>query len=325
MRRSRYPRNRDPVFSKKFTLLLIFLAIAAAGFAIYIVFFSYPRVADINQPSDLYETNNYYENEYYPSSEPYYLDETYTPTEVYDPVGAYSPSATHTPSETYTPSGTHTPSETYPPSETYRPTETGFVLLTTVDNYLLPWYLKLVNRYNYLQNDFEPNLAYVGWGHYFDARAYTALLDMLASARNYGLSPIVASAFRSVTRQTELFNNQVQRHINNGYDWDDAFEMARRVVAYPGTSEHNLGLAVDIVALSYQNLTANQAYTPEGMWLAQNSYRYGFVLRYPYDKQDITNIIFEPWHFRYVGIEAATEMFYRDLVLEEFVSEILTR
>jgi len=143
---------------------------------------------------------------------------------------------------------------------------------------------------------------------------------MLASAREYGLNPIVASSFRSVSRQTYLFNRQVQRNLDNGYSDEDAFEYARRVVAYPGTSEHNLGLAVDIVAHSYHGLTAAQGYTAEGLWLAANSYRYGFVLRYPYHKQHITNIIFEPWHFRYVGEASARVMFENDWVLEEYVS-----
>ena len=200
-------------------------------------------------------------------------------------------------------------------------------LLTQVDNTLLPWYLKLVNRYNFLDYYFYPQLTYlgVGGGHMFDTRAYRALLDMLESARSEGLDPIIASSFRSVSRQTYLFDRQVQRQIDAGLSAEEAFEAARRVVAYPGTSEHNLGLAVDIVSNSYHGLTANQASTPEGIWLAANSYRYGFVVRYPYYQQHITNIIFEPWHFRYVGIPAATEMFERGLVLEEFVSELLAQ
>ena len=201
---------------------------------------------------------------------------------------------------------------------------TDFTMLSEVDNTQLPWYLKLVNRYNFLTYCFMPNLTPIGNGHYFDSRAYASLLAMLASAREEGLAPIVASSFRSVERQTTLFNNQVQRQRDAGLSQADAIEAARRVVAYPGTSEHNLGLAVDIVALSYQHLTPAQGQTPEGRWLAQNSHRYGFVLRYPYDKQHITNIIYEPWHFRYVGVASATTMFELGLVLEEYVSKRLT-
>ena len=194
-----------------------------------------------------------------------------------------------------------------------------------VDYEYLPWNLTLVNRYNILPANFEPYLAYIGNGHYFDARAADSLLLMLESARSQGLSPLVVSAHRSIARQTMLFERQLNRRLDQGMAFDDAFDAARRVVAYPGESEHNLGLAVDIVATHYLNLTPSFGQTPEGLWLAQNSHRYGFVLRYPYHKQDITNIIYEPWHFRYVGVPHATEMFERDLVLEEYVEMLIFR
>ena len=193
-----------------------------------------------------------------------------------------------------------------------------------VNNDLLPWNLVLVNRYNFLEEDFVPPLASIGGGHYFDARAADALLGMLESARSEGLSPIVLSPYRSIARQRTLFDNQVNRQIEAGLSQEAAFESARRVVAYPGSSEHNLGLGVDIVADNYRNLTANFGQTPEGIWLAENAHRYGFVLRYPYHKQDITNIIYEPWHFRYVGTPHAERMFEEDMVLEEYVLEFLS-
>jgi len=133
----------------------------------------------------------------------------------------------------------------------------------------------------------------------------------------------VVSSHRSVARQTTLFQNQLNRRLADGLDFDEAFDAARRVVAYPGESEHNLGLAVDIVSDEHRSLNAAFGQTPEGIWLAQNSYRYGFVLRYPDHKQDITNIIYEPWHFRYVGVAHATEMFERDLVLEEYIELLI--
>ncbi|MCL2376433.1 MAG: M15 family metallopeptidase [Defluviitaleaceae bacterium] len=187
----------------------------------------------------------------------------------------------------------------------------------------LPWNLTLVNRYNFLPADFAPPLSSIGGGHYFDARAADSLVAMLDSARSQGLAPLVVSSHRSIAHQTTLFTNQLNRRLQEGMSHEDAFDAARRVVAYPGSSEHNLGLAVDIVANNYRNLTAAFGQTPEGIWLAQNSWRYGFVLRYPYHKQDITHIIYEPWHFRYVGAEHATTMFELDLVLEEYIEQIL--
>ena len=192
-----------------------------------------------------------------------------------------------------------------------------------VDYAYLPWNLTLVNRYNVLPADFEPYLSYIGGGHWFDARAADSLVAMLDSARSQGLAPIVTSAHRSIARQTVLFENQLNRRLNEGLAFDDAFDAARRVVAYPGESEHNLGLAVDIVAYHYRGLTASFGQTPEGIWLAQNAHRYGFVLRYPYHKQDITHIIYEPWHFRYVGVTHATRMFELDLVLEEYIELLI--
>ena len=192
-----------------------------------------------------------------------------------------------------------------------------------VDNNLLPWNLTLVNRYNFLDISFEPELEPIGNGLYFDARAAESLFAMLESARKEGLRPIAVSAHRSIERQRTLFENQLRHRLTDGLSFDAAFDAARRVVAYPGTSEHNLGLAVDIVSSHHNTLNSAFGNTNEGIWLAQNSYKYGFILRYPYDKQHITNIIYEPWHFRYVGIEHATAMFERGLVLEEYVIEFL--
>ncbi|MDR2166393.1 MAG: M15 family metallopeptidase [Clostridiales bacterium] len=196
------------------------------------------------------------------------------------------------------------------------PVPPGFV----ADNAALPWSLTLLNRYNFLNEDFVvPEAVSVGDGHYFDSRAAASLLEMLDAAREEGLVPIIASATRSIERQRILFENQIARNIEAGMNSEDAFEQARRVVAYPGSSEHNLGLGVDIVAYHYRNLTAAFGQTPEGIWLAQNAHNFGFVLRYPDHKQEITNIIYEPWHFRYVGAQHSIFMFENDVVLEEYV------
>jgi len=192
------------------------------------------------------------------------------------------------------------------------------------DYIVLPWNLTLVNRYNILPDGFRPTTRHVENGHYFDERAADSLLEMLASARSEGLSPMMVSGHRGIDRQRTLFHNQYNRQRDRGLNHEDAFDAARRVVAYPGESEHNLGLAVDIVATNYTSLTASFGQRPEGLWLANNSWRYGFVLRYPYDKQHVTHIIYEPWHFRYVGREHARIMFEHDLVLEEYIALLLT-
>jgi len=93
-------------------------------------------------------------------------------------------------------------------------------------------------------------------------------------------------------------------------------------VALPGTSEHQTGLAVDIVDAGYQSLDEKQERTAVQQWLMKNSWRYGFILRYPNHKSDITGIYYEPWHYRYVGKEAAKEIYEKDICLEEYIKEI---
>ena len=319
MNYTRYPqRRREPVLSGRFIAFLAVFTMIAFGIMLFFIMRIDQREAahNIDLANLPYDEELPYEPETPGTASVDVLNEAPTPPDdeiTYD--GGYT--------NNYNPDddgGTLAPPPDY---YHYNPPSTSPI--TTVDNSRLPWYLKLVNRYNFLDYHFMPQLTPIGGGHYFDSRAYHQLLAMLDSARYDGLSPIVVSSFRSVSRQTYLFNRRVQRFIDYGYNEYDAFEYARRIVAYPGSSEHNLGLAVDIVAASYTQLTANQANTPEGIWLAENSYRYGFVLRYPDDKQHITNIIFEPWHFRYVGVYAAREMFARGLVLEEYVSLRLQR
>jgi len=182
------------------------------------------------------------------------------------------------------------------------------------------WRLKLVNAQNLLPANFSPPLATLPNGLQFDSRAIGQLNAMLAAMRNQGLSPVVSSAHRSIARQTELFNNRVTQLRGTGLTQQQAEQEAARRIARPGTSEHNLGLAVDIVDLTYQNLTDNQANTPVGQWLYRNSADFGFILRYGRGTEHITGIVFEPWHFRYVGVEAAREITSRGITLEEFLS-----
>ena len=144
---------------------------------------------------------------------------------------------------------------------------------------------------------------------------------MLADGRKEGLDFWICSAYRTMEKQTDLYNNKVSRLQAEGLSYEDAYRQAGTVVAYPGTSEHNLGLAADIVAKDYQLLDDKQAETPEAKWLEENCWRYGFILRYPTDKTGETGIIFEPWHYRYVGKEAAREIMEQGICLEEYLGE----
>ena len=102
---------------------------------------------------------------------------------------------------------------------------------------------------------------------------------------------------------------------------EQARSEAATVVAVPGTSEHHLGLALDIVDAGYPFLTEEQEETPVQKWLIENSWKYGFILRYPSGKSDITGIIYEPWHYRYVGREVAAEVYASGLCFEEYLDQ----
>lgn len=186
---------------------------------------------------------------------------------------------------------------------------------------LTSWMLTLVNLENPLPEDYLPPLAKLENGMEFDERAINQLNAMMADARAQGLSPLICSAYRTIGRQEVLYINQVDKQRKRGLNQETAEEEAKKRVAYPSTSEHNLGLAVDIVAQSYQLFNSKQEETKEMQWLIENCSNYGFILRYPKDKVEITGIIYEPWHFRYVGVEAAKEIMERGLCLEEYITE----
>lgn len=184
------------------------------------------------------------------------------------------------------------------------------------------WMLILVNHSNPLPNTYEPLLARLSNGMQFDKRAIEHLNAMLSAARAQGLFPVICSAYRSIEYQQKLFNNQVHRQMSKGLDRPQAEVEAGKIVAYPGMSEHNLGLVVDIVSLDYQHLDEAQANTAEVKWLTEHCSEYGFILRYPKDKIDITGIVYEPWHFRYVGIDAAKAIMQSGYCLEEYLEFI---
>ncbi|MET3697338.1 D-alanyl-D-alanine carboxypeptidase [Bacillus oleivorans] len=143
--------------------------------------------------------------------------------------------------------------------------------------------------------------------------AARALENMFAQAKKEEITLLAASGFRSFETQTVLFENEVKQV---------GYEKASMAVAYPGTSEHQTGLAMDITAASVNYiLTEEFGEKPEGKWLANNAHKFGFILRYPLGKESITGYQYEPWHFRYVGTEMATEIFENKLTLEEYVGQ----
>lgn len=186
----------------------------------------------------------------------------------------------------------------------------------------LPWYLVLVNNKNPMDEDYEiPSFTDLQPGYSVDSRIAEAANQMLQDAKADGMKIIICSAYRSVGRQEELFNTSLQDRLNSGLDYWDAFAETRQSVAEPGTSEHALGLALDLISNDYMGLDEKQQETEEAQWLAQNCHKYGFILRYPPEKTEITGIIYEPWHYRYVGVEDATKIMELGITLEEYLEE----
>lgn len=183
------------------------------------------------------------------------------------------------------------------------------------------WNLMLVNPDTPLPENYEINVKQLDNGQAVDERCYDDLQNMLKDCRSAGFSPVICSSYRTQEKQQMLFDNQVEKWKNQGYSEDEAKKQAGKLVAVPGTSEHQLGLALDIVDISYQLLEEEQENTPTQKWLLENSWKYGFILRYPKDKTDITKISYEPWHYRYVGKKAAKEIFDAKICLEEYLEK----
>lgn len=181
------------------------------------------------------------------------------------------------------------------------------------------WALYLVNALNPMEDGYVPTLKKVR-GYQVDERIAAALEDMLSACEAQGLSPMICSAYRTNDKQTDLFTKQIAKQKAKGLSENDAVTAAATVVAKPGTSEHQTGLAVDLCATYYQLLDEGQEDTAEYQWLAANCQDYGFIVRYPSDKTEETGVIYEPWHFRYVGRAAAKAIMEEGITLETYLS-----
>ena len=179
------------------------------------------------------------------------------------------------------------------------------------------WNLILINSDNYIPEDYEVNLYKLSNGEKVDERIYPELQKMFNDARASGLSLFVAQGYRTEEEQQLLLDQKQEAYENEGNSPKEARKLAEQWVAVPGTSEHQIGIAVDINA-DTEKCKAEDVYD----WLADNAHKYGFINRYPADKTDITGISNEPWHYRYVGVDAATEIHEKDLCLEEYIETL---
>ena len=206
------------------------------------------------------------------------------------------------------------------PEETENPYSAGSkdVVMTDLSG---DWRLVLVNPTHKLPDDFEVQTDYIwdGEPERVDYRITGDLRAMLEACENAGHSPLVRSSFRTHAQQQDLYDSKTEEFMAEGESREEARIDAAAIVAIPGTSEHQLGLALDIVSMEYGTLNASQADNPTQQWLMEHCWEYGFILRYPTDKGDVTGIIYEPWHYRYVGKEYAEIMRREELCLEEYL------
>ena len=181
------------------------------------------------------------------------------------------------------------------------------------------WNLILVNSEYRIPDNYqnEIKLTTLSNGKQVDSRIYPELQTMFNDARAAGLQLFVREGYRTRDEQQQLLDEKISAYQSEGYSETEAEKLAKEWVALPGTSEHEIGLAVDINADTSVS-AADAVYA----WLEDNSYKYGFIKRYPSNKTDITGVSNEPWHYRYVGKKAAKEIYEKGLCLEEYLRQI---
>lgn len=180
------------------------------------------------------------------------------------------------------------------------------------------WRIMLVNKQHPIPEDYTFPLGTIKGDLRCDERIMEDLLAMMQAAKDAKIDLVICSPYRDYNRQTILFNRKINNYMKKGLSYMDAYKISSQAVTAPNASEHQLGLAIDFYSSTYTKLNAGFSETQTGQWLAEHAWEYGFILRYPLGKEYITGIEFEPWHFRYVGKEAAAVITKNKITLEEF-------
>lgn len=176
--------------------------------------------------------------------------------------------------------------------------------------------LSIVDSETAAPEDQKQTLSFIDDEHMIDERCAAELEELLAACRSAGFDPVVTAAYRSASEQRELFNTLADSYMEQGADAESARRMAQKKIPLPGHSEHQLGLAVDLIDGREDAEAQNDLWD----WLAAHAWEYGFIRRYPEGKEQITGHGFEPEHYRFVGTDAAKQIRELDLTLEEYVS-----
>lgn len=215
--------------------------------------------------------------------------------------------------------------EGYEDSGMVRPTQqTGEDTEFSLDD----WRLILVNKQHPIPEDYDFTLATIKGSQKCDERIIDDLLAMMQAAKEAGFNLLIKSPYRSDARQEMLFDRKIKLFMGKGMSYMDAFKLGSQIVQVPDSSEHQIGLALDIVSDYYDSLTRGDSLTQgfgdteAGIWMEEHCAEFGFIVRYPKGKEYVTSVEYEPWHFRYVGVEAATIIMEKEITLEEFVEEL---
>jgi len=184
------------------------------------------------------------------------------------------------------------------------------------------WALFLVNQTHELPKDYSIETKAISGNYVIDERAAEYAIKMFDAAEGEGITLTVISAYRTVEYQQKLFDRDVKEYESQGMTYEQAYAETAKNVAVPGQSEHNAGLAIDILSDDWSSLTEGFETTKAFKWLSENAQDYGFILRYPKGKENITGIVYEPWHYRFVGINNANKIKDSGLCLEEYINNL---
>jgi len=180
-------------------------------------------------------------------------------------------------------------------------------------------YLLLINSSHPVSLTYVPSLKKISGGQKMQQAVAPVVEKLLKDAKAQGAPLKVLSGYRSAQRQELLYNNRVKEYTNQGYGKSEAERLAVMTNPLPGTSEHQSGLCMDIVDAGYGKIDAGNENTVGYKWMIEHCVDYGFILRYPSGKESVTGIKYEPWHFRYVGVEAAQYIMSKGITLEEYL------
>jgi len=192
-------------------------------------------------------------------------------------------------------------------------------------------FMILVNRDHKVSSDYVPSdlVTFSGSDYKLNRTCAEALRALVNAGKKAGYSYTLYSGYRTYTSQYNKYYNKIEYHKNNGKSEDEAIRLTNQYYAPPGGSEHHTGLAADVCIPKIVNKYAclHEAYdeTEEFKWFAAHAHEYGFILRYRLGDEDITGYSYEPWHFRYVGVDVATEIYKRDITFEEYIEDLQAR